>query len=98
MCDRCIAEDALPRRRFLRIAATGAVAIAAGASFDTRVAEAKPTTDAGGETSQVRPGAGAGDRHPGRSGVPTSRSATHASSVTRRSARSSCTTRRARTA
>lgn len=43
MCDRCIAEDVLPRRRFLRLAATGAVAVAAGAAFDTRIAEAKPT-------------------------------------------------------
>ena len=42
MCERCIAEDALPRRRFLRLAATGAVAIAAGATFDTGIAEAKP--------------------------------------------------------
>ena len=42
MCELCIAEDALPRRRFLRLAATGAVAIAAGAAFDTRIAEAKP--------------------------------------------------------
>ncbi len=42
MCELCIAEDALPRRRFLRLAATGAVAIAAGAAFDTGIAEAKP--------------------------------------------------------
>lgn len=42
MCERCIAEDALPRRRFLRLAATGAVAIVAGAAFDTGIAEAKP--------------------------------------------------------
>jgi hypothetical protein len=44
MCDHCIAEDALPRRRFLRLAATGAVAMAAGAAFDSQVAEAKPTS------------------------------------------------------
>ncbi len=43
MCDRCIGEDVLPRRHFLRLAATGAVAMAAGAAFDTRIAEAKPT-------------------------------------------------------
>ena len=42
MCDLCIAEDALPRRRFLQMAAAGAVAIAAGASFDAQVAAAKP--------------------------------------------------------
>lgn len=42
MCERCIAEDALPRRRFLRLAATGAVAIVAGAAFDTGIAEASP--------------------------------------------------------
>lgn len=42
MCELCIAEDAVPRRRFLRLAATGAVAIAAGAAFDARIAEAKP--------------------------------------------------------
>ena len=42
MCELCIAEDVLPRRRFLRLAATGAVAIAAGAAFDTGIAEAKP--------------------------------------------------------
>ncbi len=42
MCEHCIAEDALPRRRFLRLAATGAVAIAAGAAFDSGIAEAKP--------------------------------------------------------
>jgi hypothetical protein len=42
MCERCIAEDALPRRRFLRLAAAGAVTMVAGASFDTRIAEAKP--------------------------------------------------------
>jgi hypothetical protein len=44
MCEHCIAEDALPRRRFLRLAATGAVAIAAGAAFDTGLAEAKPNS------------------------------------------------------
>ena len=43
MCDRCIGEEALPRRHFLRLAATGAVVMAAGAAFDSRIAEAKPT-------------------------------------------------------
>ena len=43
MCEHCIAEDAVPRRSFLRLAAAGAVSIAAGASFDANVAEAKPT-------------------------------------------------------
>jgi hypothetical protein len=42
MCERCIGEDALPRRSFLRLAAAGAVTIAAGAVFDARVADAKP--------------------------------------------------------
>ncbi|MEP7112878.1 MAG: N-acetylmuramoyl-L-alanine amidase [Ilumatobacteraceae bacterium] len=46
MCELCIAEDALPRRRFLRLAATGAVALAAGSAFDAQVAEAKPKTTA----------------------------------------------------
>ena len=41
MCEHCAAEDALPRRRFLRLAAAGAVTMAAGAAFDTRIAEAK---------------------------------------------------------
>ncbi|MDP9464257.1 MAG: N-acetylmuramoyl-L-alanine amidase [Actinomycetota bacterium] len=41
MCEHCIAEDALPRRHFLRLAAAGAVTMAAGAAFDTPVAEAK---------------------------------------------------------
>lgn len=44
MCQHCIAEDALPRRRFLRLAATGAVAVAAGTAFESQVAEAKPTS------------------------------------------------------
>ena len=43
MCEQCIAEDALPRRRFLRLAAVGAAAIAAGATLDPQLAEAKPT-------------------------------------------------------
>ncbi|MEY2400629.1 MAG: hypothetical protein QOJ08_740 [Ilumatobacteraceae bacterium] len=56
MCERCIAEDALPRRRFLRLAATGAVALAAGAAFDSQVAEAKPkTTTSQPKISQVPP-------------------------------------------
>ena len=42
MCDQCIAEDALPRRHFLRLAAAGAITMAAGALFDQRIAEAKP--------------------------------------------------------
>ena len=42
MCDRCIAEDFLPRRHFLRLAAAGAVAMAAGAVLDSRVVAAKP--------------------------------------------------------
>ena len=42
MCEQCIAEDALPRRHFLRLAAAGAVTLAAGALFDTPIAEAKP--------------------------------------------------------
>jgi N-acetylmuramoyl-L-alanine amidase len=46
MCELCIAEDVLPRRRFLRLAATSAVALAAGAAFDAQVVEAKPKTTA----------------------------------------------------
>jgi N-acetylmuramoyl-L-alanine amidase len=46
MCEHCIAEDVLPRRHFLRLAATGAFAVAAGAAFDSQVAEAKPKTPA----------------------------------------------------
>lgn len=42
MCEHCIAEDALPRRRFLRLAAAGAAAVAAGASLDAATAWAKP--------------------------------------------------------
>ena len=41
MCEHCIAEDALPRRHFLRLAAAGAVTIAAGAALAPSVAEAK---------------------------------------------------------
>jgi N-acetylmuramoyl-L-alanine amidase-like protein len=41
MCDQCMAEDALPRRRFLRLAAAGAVAMAAASAFDPPVADAK---------------------------------------------------------
>jgi N-acetylmuramoyl-L-alanine amidase len=44
MCEHCIAEDALPRRRFLRLAATGAAALAAGTALDSQVVEAKPTS------------------------------------------------------
>ena len=43
MCEHCIGEDAAwPRRRFLRLAAAGAITMAAGAAFDASVAEAKP--------------------------------------------------------
>ena len=42
MCEHCIAEDALPRRRFLRLAAVGAAAIATGMSLDVQAAAAKP--------------------------------------------------------
>jgi len=53
MCERCIAEDALPRRHFLRLAAAGAVAVAAGASFDTGIAEAKPKPNPITTTSKI---------------------------------------------
>src|SRR5262245_7438111 len=43
MCEQCVGEDAFPRRRFLRLAAAGAVGAAAVASFDNRVAQAKPS-------------------------------------------------------
>lgn len=42
MCEQCIAEDALPRRRFLRLAAAGVISVAGAAAFDSGVAEAKP--------------------------------------------------------
>lgn len=42
MCEQCVGEDAFPRRRFLRLAAAGAATMAAAASFDTQIAEAKP--------------------------------------------------------
>ncbi len=51
MCELCVGEDALPRRRFLRLAATGAAAVAAAAVFDAHVAEAKPNANA--STSNV---------------------------------------------
>jgi hypothetical protein len=41
MCERCIAEEVVPRRRFLRLAAASAVSVAAGAAFNTQIAEAK---------------------------------------------------------
>ena len=44
MCEQCVGEDAFPRRRFLRLAAAGAVGAAAVASLDSRVAQAKPST------------------------------------------------------
>ncbi len=47
MCEHCIGEDPLPRRRFLRLAAAGAFSAAAGAAFDAHVAEAKPKTKYG---------------------------------------------------
>lgn len=50
MCERCVGEDAFPRRRFLRIAAAGAVTAAAAASFDAHVVEAKPNTGSGQKT------------------------------------------------
>ena len=43
MCELCVGEDVIPRRRFLRMAAAGAATVAVGAVFDTRIAEAKPT-------------------------------------------------------
>jgi hypothetical protein len=46
MCERCVGEDAFPRRRFLRLAAAGAATVAAVASFDTQVADAKPKSTA----------------------------------------------------
>ena len=44
MCEQCVSDDAFPRRRFLRLAAAGAVGAAALASLDSRVAQAKPST------------------------------------------------------
>ena len=41
MCDHCVGEDALPRRRFLHLAAVGALTFAAGAVLDPSLAEAK---------------------------------------------------------
>ncbi len=46
MCEQCVGEDAFPRRRFLRLAAAGATTIAAAASFDSQVAQAKPKSTA----------------------------------------------------
>jgi hypothetical protein len=42
MCERCAGEDALPRRHFLRLAAAGALTVAGGTLFESRIAEAKP--------------------------------------------------------
>lgn len=53
MCEHCIAEDALPRRRFLRLAVAGAVTMAAGASFDIQVAEAKRKPKAAATTTMI---------------------------------------------
>ena len=50
MCELCVGEDAFPRRRFLRLAAAGAATMAAAASFDTQIAEAKPKSTAGTAT------------------------------------------------
>jgi hypothetical protein len=55
MCERCIGEDALPRRRFLRLAATGAAAIAAGAAFDSNVVEAKPQSTGKSTSTSTKP-------------------------------------------
>ena len=55
MCERCIAEDALPRRRFLRLAAAGAITIAGGTAFDTRTAEAKPKAKPKAAASKFAP-------------------------------------------
>ena len=46
MCEQCVGEDAFPRRRFLRLAAAGAATMAAAASFDAQVVEAKPKSTA----------------------------------------------------
>ncbi len=45
MCEQCVGEDAFPRRRFLRLAAAGAVTAAAAASFDIQAVEAKPKSN-----------------------------------------------------
>jgi hypothetical protein len=50
MCEQCVGEDAFPRRRFLRLAAAGAVTAVAAASFDAHVVEAKPAPSAGKKT------------------------------------------------
>jgi hypothetical protein len=50
MCEQCVGEDAFPRRRFLRLAAAGAVTAAAAASFDAHVVEAKPKAGSGQKT------------------------------------------------
>jgi hypothetical protein len=51
MCELCVGEDSIPRRRFLRMAAAGAATVAVGAALDTRIAEAKPTSST--STSKV---------------------------------------------
>jgi N-acetylmuramoyl-L-alanine amidase len=53
MCELCVGEDVIPRRRFLRMAAAGAATVAVGAALDSRVAEAKPTTSTSTSTSTV---------------------------------------------
>jgi hypothetical protein len=50
MCEQCVGEDAFPRRRFLRLAAAGAVTAAAAASFDVQAVEAKPKSNTGPST------------------------------------------------
>ncbi|HEY7627493.1 MAG TPA: N-acetylmuramoyl-L-alanine amidase [Ilumatobacteraceae bacterium] len=52
MCDLCNGEDALPRRQFLRLAAVGAVTVAAGVALDHGTAAAKPKSS-GSTTPKV---------------------------------------------
>lgn len=42
MCEHCNGEDGLPRRRFLRLAAAGAMTLAGGIALEPRSAAAKP--------------------------------------------------------
>ena len=53
MCEQCVGEDAFPRRRFLRLAAAGAMTAAAAASFDVATVEAKPKSNAGPTIGRV---------------------------------------------
>ena len=50
MCEQCFGDDAFPRRRFLRLAAAGAVTAAAAAAFDAHLVEAKPNAGSGQKT------------------------------------------------